>query len=72
MIYFLESYYVLNNGWKNNQKRNIQKNNCTTPTAIPALLKKRTVVFNQIFSAFIYIMKILESFFLRNKCFVKV
>ena len=57
---------------KNNQKSNIQKNNCTTPTAIPALLKKRTVVFNQIFSAFVYIVKILESFFLSKNCFVKV
>ena len=73
MIYFLESYYVLNNGWKKTTKKsNIQKNNCTTPTAIPALLKKRTVVFNQIFSAFKCIVKILESFLLRNKCFVKV
>ena len=57
MIYFLESYYVLNNGWKKTTKK--------------ATYKKTTVPLRPI-SAFKCIVKILESFLLRNKCFVKV
>ena len=45
-------------------KKTTEKNNCITPTSIPALLKKeRPVFFNQICSAFINFVKILESFF---------